>query len=351
MKKRKYIVNGKMYEIPDDVQADFIKDNPNAKAVYDVGGKTYHIPHQEADSFEKDMMPDEPQQKNIIANGLIEEQDKQKINPLVQHAFDVSTKGKQYQQLVKQKNAEIKQKVETYAASRKKELQPQATSDSEAKKLRQQLYSEIDQIYQQEVAKANDELKPVYQDFSSTLNSPLEDKNYREGFKNSKPLLGDEAPMYVPQKFWDVAVKNPINSLYSTLTDQVPGGLASATAGRMTTDFDSWLVAQKNTFNANDYWSEEQANKVFEERKKKVVKDYIDEVGEQKYLEEKKTFEDERISDKEMLLDYSKKQRGEQEKKNPQLSWQDAKIKGKIPEYLAKNMGQVAGFQLLLLAL
>jgi lipopolysaccharide export system protein LptC len=55
MKKKKYIVDGQLYEIPDDVQGDFLKDNPHAKAVYNVEGTEYHIPHDEADAFETDM--------------------------------------------------------------------------------------------------------------------------------------------------------------------------------------------------------------------------------------------------------------------------------------------------------
>ena len=55
MKKKKYIVNGQVYEIPDDESAAFLKDFPTAKIQYDLQGKIYEIPHQESDAFETDM--------------------------------------------------------------------------------------------------------------------------------------------------------------------------------------------------------------------------------------------------------------------------------------------------------
>ena len=53
--KKKYIVNGKVYEIPDEESAAFLKDFPDAKVSYNVQGKEYEIPHQESDAFETDM--------------------------------------------------------------------------------------------------------------------------------------------------------------------------------------------------------------------------------------------------------------------------------------------------------
>ena len=55
MKKKKYIVNGQVYEIPDEESGAFLKDFPEAKVQYDVQGKIYEIPHKEADAFETDM--------------------------------------------------------------------------------------------------------------------------------------------------------------------------------------------------------------------------------------------------------------------------------------------------------
>lgn len=53
--KKKYIVNGKVYEVPDNESAAFLKDFPDAKVQYDIEGKQYQIPYQEVDAFETDM--------------------------------------------------------------------------------------------------------------------------------------------------------------------------------------------------------------------------------------------------------------------------------------------------------
>lgn len=53
--KKKYIVDGKVYEIPDNESESFLKDFPDAKVSYNVEGKEYEIPHKEADAFESDM--------------------------------------------------------------------------------------------------------------------------------------------------------------------------------------------------------------------------------------------------------------------------------------------------------
>jgi regulator of replication initiation timing len=53
--KKKYIVDGQVYEIPDSEAQSFLKDFPHAKVSYNVQGKEYEIPHQEADAFETDM--------------------------------------------------------------------------------------------------------------------------------------------------------------------------------------------------------------------------------------------------------------------------------------------------------
>lgn len=55
MKKKKYIVNGQVYEIPDSESEAFLKDNPDAKVHYDINGTQYQIPHTESEAFENDM--------------------------------------------------------------------------------------------------------------------------------------------------------------------------------------------------------------------------------------------------------------------------------------------------------
>jgi hypothetical protein len=55
MKKKKYIVDGQVYEIPDDKAAAFLKDFPTAKIQYEVEGTKYEIPYDKADAFEVDM--------------------------------------------------------------------------------------------------------------------------------------------------------------------------------------------------------------------------------------------------------------------------------------------------------
>ena len=49
-----YKLNGEVYDIPEDVVADFEKDNPNATVTYNANGDEYDIPVSERDSFLKD---------------------------------------------------------------------------------------------------------------------------------------------------------------------------------------------------------------------------------------------------------------------------------------------------------
>lgn len=67
--KKKYIVNGQVYEIPDEQSADFLKDNPTAKVHYEIDGKQYQIPHQEADAFEQDMGLKKKEATDVLQTG------------------------------------------------------------------------------------------------------------------------------------------------------------------------------------------------------------------------------------------------------------------------------------------
>ena len=49
-----YKLNGEVYDIPDDVVADFEKDNPNATISYHAGSDEYDIPVSQRDAFLKD---------------------------------------------------------------------------------------------------------------------------------------------------------------------------------------------------------------------------------------------------------------------------------------------------------
>ena len=46
-----YKLNGETYDIPNDVVADFEKDNPNATVTYFANGDEYEIPVNERDGF------------------------------------------------------------------------------------------------------------------------------------------------------------------------------------------------------------------------------------------------------------------------------------------------------------
>ena len=48
-----YKLNGKTYNIPDNVASNFEKDNPNATVNYQANGKTYGIPLSKRDGFLK----------------------------------------------------------------------------------------------------------------------------------------------------------------------------------------------------------------------------------------------------------------------------------------------------------
>ena len=79
--KKKYIVDGKVYEIPDNESEAFLKDFPHAKVSYNVAGKDYEIPHQEADAFETDMglkkkdPTQSPSKSSAIASALPSQND------------------------------------------------------------------------------------------------------------------------------------------------------------------------------------------------------------------------------------------------------------------------------------
>lgn len=271
--------------------------------------------------------------------------DKNKQNRLVETAKTIATKKKEYDDLFTQKEAEFKESVESFQNKRLAELQKLVKTSSDADKYNKILKEETEAFITQKEAEFNKELEPKFKEFLKSMNTPFADANYRKGYQDTmnrevsgleKLVTGEYLDKVIPgETFTDFR-----KSLVSTMTDQLPVGVASGVAGTMTVDFDEYIVAQHSTFNKGDYWNPEKA---LENRKKVEREKYIKKVGKEQYEKEKKEWESKRLEEKQGLMNYSTRQEGEGEASSPQLTWEDAKLQGKKLNYVGKNVGQVLG--------
>lgn len=271
--------------------------------------------------------------------------DKNKQNRLVETAKTIATKKKEYDDLFTQKEAEFKESVESFQNKRLAELQKLVKTSSDADKYNKILKEETEAFITQKEAEFNKELEPKFKEFLKSMNTPFADANYRKGYQDTmnrevsgleKLVTGEYLDKVIPgETFTDFR-----KSLVSTMTDQLPVGVASGVAGTMTVDFDEYIVAQHSTFNKGDYWDPEKA---LENRKKVEREKYIKKVGKEQYEKEKKEWESKRLEEKQGLMNYSTRQEGEGEASSPHLTWEDAKLQGKKLNYVGKNVGQVLG--------
>lgn len=257
-----------------------------------------------------------------------------KINPAVANAFEVSRRGKEYQQIVRAKSKAITDKINAYRAKTIAELQPTIRTQEEADAANKKLNEDLHNIYQTEVGKANEEILPVKKAFHEAYNSPFKDKEYAKGFQET---YSPNAPTQFP------LTTSMVKAAQSAFTDLLPGQSAAAMAGLETANYDKFLVNKLSTFNPNDYWNPEAA---YKKREKEVVDKYIKEVGLPQYEKEKKEFEEERSKEKEKLLEYSARQEGQAAGKLGEYpaSFKDIKDVPTALQYIGKNIGQTAGF-------
>lgn len=271
--------------------------------------------------------------------------DKNKDNKLVQAASDIATKKKEYDDLFTQKETELKDAVSAFQEKRVAELQKLVKTDADVDKYNNLLKEETEALIKQKETELNVELEPKFKELQKSLNNPFADPNYRKGYQEASNRNVSQLEKIVTGEYLDRIVPGESfsdfrKSLVSTITDQLPGGVASGVAGTMTVDFDEYIVAQHSTFNKGDYWNPEKA---LENRKKVERKKYIRKVGVDQYEKEKQEWESKRLEEKQKLLNYSTQQEGEGEASSPHLTWEEAKLQGKKLNYVAKNVGQVLG--------
>ena len=270
--------------------------------------------------------------------GSVPGQPASSINPAVANAFDVSRKGKVLQKTIKEKNTYLTNTINEYATKRAAELTPLVKTQADAERLNVQLKSEVDNLIQEESKKANSEIGLVYDEFQKAANSQFSNPNFAKGFQEN----------YVPDKSVDInqwrvtdskTGKALADKFWSTLTDQLPGGMASGVAGSLTTEFDDAITTPegRRSYGLSPWAKRDEA-----------VKQFITKFGEERYQKDKESFKNSRIKEKEGLLDYAARQRGEAEgslHKYPK-TWEEAQSTGRIGEYISGNIGQVGGMAL-----
>jgi len=263
------------------------------------------------------------------------------IHPAVANAFQVSRRGKELQQTVKAQKAEIVNSVNDFAKRKLAEKQLFANAGGNVDQLNAELRSEVESFHQEQVNAANAKIAEKYDKFQQAANSQLADPEFTKGFIET----------YTPSPETDIEKwrvtdskigKSLAEKLWSTITDQLPGGLASGMAGSLSTDYGDILLEKAKQRQRS---REGLAPKPFKKTKEEVIQEYIDENGREQYDKEAKEFTTSRVAQKEELLKYSTRQRGEAEGKLYKYpkTWEEAVKKGQIGEYIAGNIGQVAG--------
>ena len=91
--KKRYSVDGKIYEIPDNESDSFLADFPHAVEVkhYDVEGKAYEIPLDKAPTFEKDFNIQQP----VVTQPDSESKSAKLYNNLLKEGYTVKNLGSQ----------------------------------------------------------------------------------------------------------------------------------------------------------------------------------------------------------------------------------------------------------------